>query len=345
MPVPSSNKKVNLLGLTPAAQADESSDDEGEESKLATQSVADSQFEHGGQVPNLSTPEDIAAWIAERRKRWPTKEKRDQAEKEAEERAKKREEERVARQEAGRAAAQARQEKWQKQKLEKEKSQLRQRMLKEQIVKAKTVTNGEPQSAAQLKAERLRKKAEKIAGQLKVAEAAIDVQDKENADDDLEALIDKVDVAAARQALGGDIDADISSDSSEYSDQDDTSSSGSSDSEVDSDDAPEELSSKQDGPEKARLPPRKLGTDADTRPLCTNFAKFGKCKFGRKCRYKHPRPDNKANTAHQSGARRKGLYQVMVEKEQEEERRRALKAIIALGDAGMLDDPPGTAAT
>jgi hypothetical protein len=37
--------------------------------------------------------------------------------------------------------------------------------------------------------------------------------------------------------------------------------------------------------------------------------------------------------------KRKGLWQVMVEKEKEEERRKVLEAIMSLGEKGLLDDP------
>ena len=59
-------------------------------------------------------------------------------------------------------------------------------------------------------------------------------------------------------------------------------------------------------------------------------------KFGSKCRFKHERPRKTEEST--IGNRRKGLYQIMVEKEQEEERKRALRVIIALGEAGVLDE-------
>ncbi|KAK5087946.1 hypothetical protein LTR05_002162 [Lithohypha guttulata] len=353
-------RKTNLLGLTPTArnEGSEAEDDEDEEAKLAAPAFTLNalQFEHRGQTSTLKTPEEIAAWVAERRKRWPTEAKREVAQKEAEERVKKHEQDKAARLEASKAAAKTRQEEWQKKKLEKEKSQLRQKMLKEQIHKAKAyATESTPLNAAQIKAERLRRKAEKIAQQLKVAEAQLEKQGptKDAADDaDLEALLTQVDRAAAVRSHGDDADVDAIESASEDSDvssrqgdtlmADDTSTSGTSDldsGESDSDAPPEELTSKRaDAPPPARR--ASLDASTDTRPLCTNLAKAGRCKFGRKCRFRHPKPDKKAVAAQQSGAgnRRKGIYQVMVEKEQEEEQKRVLRAIIALGDAGLLKD-------
>lgn len=370
---PEPPNKQNLLGLTPTAKDEDSeSDDDGEEAKLASTITSNSllQFEYRGQTSTLNSPAEIAAWIAERRKKWPTEAKREVARKEADERKKKWEVEKAARLEASKAAAKARQEERQKQKQEREKSQVRQKLIKEQIQKAKTeaatkATDGNVvPSAAQLKAEKLRKKAEKIAAQLKKAEEVLQNQEQqqdnskigddtaEHGDTDFEKLLAKVDRLAEAQANGIELDGSDMDESDSDSDPgglsaavaDDTSSSGSSaDSDSDSDSSPEQLSTKRAGPERVHQPGRKAVPD--TRPLCNNFAKTGRCKFGRRCHYKHEKPDKKALQAKESGTgnRRKGLYQVMVEKEQEEERKRALKVIIALGDSGLLNDTTATA--
>ncbi|RMZ84530.1 hypothetical protein DV737_g1108, partial [Chaetothyriales sp. CBS 132003] len=86
--------------------------------------------------------------------------------------------------------------------------------------------------------------------------------------------------------------------SSSWSNEDDTSSSGSdSDSDNDSDSSPEELSSK--------LAPEDLAAQSAARPAAV--------------------------------VKRKGLWDALVEKEREDENRKVLQAIIALGDVGMLD--------
>lgn len=89
-------RKHNQLGLTPASQDHESSSDEDEEAKLAnhipsgTQSnTALLQFEYKGRTATLQTAADIAAWIAERKKNFPTAAKAEVAKREAEEKGRK----------------------------------------------------------------------------------------------------------------------------------------------------------------------------------------------------------------------------------------------------------------
>lgn len=380
-------KKANLLGLTPDAQTSdsESEDDNEEESKLANAFANGNalQFEYRGETGLLQTPEDIVLWIAERRKKWPTEAKREIARKEAEEKRRKWETEKAARLEASRAAAKARQEEWQKQKLEREKSQIRQKLLRDQIqkasVKAKALGDNSIQNAAQMKAEKLGRKAQKVAQRLKIAETALVEQGQDtgsvttaetqagSADrNDIDALVAQVDrIAAAQQdptrANGVDLGIDVSNSDINTADEpdpiprlgantdvestipaDDTSTSGSSsedqDTDTDSSSPPEQLSSKPLHSQPANLPSR-LHTSAplDTRPLCTNYTKTGRCKFGRRCHFRHEKASKNAASHSKESGRRKGLYQVMVEKEQEAERRRALRVIIALGDAGVLD--------
>lgn len=78
-------RRHNQLGLTPKTEDHESSEEEAvdEESKLAaTQSsgpVSALQFTYKGQVATLKSPSDIAAWIAERKKRYPTKKRAEEA--------------------------------------------------------------------------------------------------------------------------------------------------------------------------------------------------------------------------------------------------------------------------
>lgn len=397
---PPTPKKSNLLGLTPAVKpanldSDSESDAE-EESKLATALSTNPNtltFEHNGQPASLSTPEEIASWIAERRKKWPTEAKRETARQQAEERKRKYDAEKAARLEAGKAAAKARLVEREKQRVEREKSLVRQRLLREQILKsadkAKTKGKGSDgqdvaQSAAQIKADKLRRKAAKVAQKLKLAELALEKQtqgtspelvrdeaDEDNLqegddkvkENDIDTLLAQVDqIAAAQQNLDSnptapdanidvnidfdldtDTDTDLTDDSA-ASIADDTSTSGSSNSDSDSDpDAPpDQLTSKDSSTLNSFKPP---SSHIDTRPLCTNYTKTGRCKFGRRCRFKHEKPaalDRKSGSGgsgKDGGAgKRKGLYQVMVQKEIEEERRRVVRAIIALGEAGWFDE-------
>lgn len=353
-------RKTNLLGLTPAKQTSdsESEDDNEEESKLANILAGKNvlQFEYRGETSSLNTPEEIAAWVAERRKRWPTEAKREVARKEAEERKKRAEAENAARIEASKIAAKAKQEEREKQRIEREKSQVRQKMLHDHIQKAglraKQLAAGSAQNPAQIKAARLGKKAQIVSHQLKVAEMALakQTQGKHTNDEselqgdsekDIDTLMAQLDQIAAAQQGQKQVNADTTSEPDSDADAaDDTSTSGSSspsDTESESDSGPEQLSSK--NPQPPAKPPTNGPAPADRRPLCVNYTRTGRCKFGKRCRFRH----DKAALAQESGAgtggRRKGLYQVLVEKELEMERRRALRVIIALGDAGILDEP------
>ncbi|KAL8796935.1 MAG: hypothetical protein Q9195_000706 [Heterodermia aff. obscurata] len=73
-------RRHNQLGLTPKTEEHESSseeeDDQDEEMKLAAAVGAAAQqirFEYNGQTSTLQSSSEIAAWIAERKKRFPTK--------------------------------------------------------------------------------------------------------------------------------------------------------------------------------------------------------------------------------------------------------------------------------
>lgn len=346
-------RKSNLLGLTPASyESEPESDGEDDEVKLANTVSGDTiSFEHRGQKMSLSSPAEIAAWIAERRSKYPTKLKADAAKQEAEEKARQWEERKKANQEAARV----RKEERDKERYEREKKTLREKLIAAQIQKSKAAiadAKTDPTEKALLKADRLRKRAERATQQLKEAEAALDkararrrdltqssTDHTTNAASDPDGLAISADSPKiADPKLSG--DSDMDSDTISSTDVEDTSSSGSSDSEedVDSDSAPEEASSKLDGPE--RVPPPKRAMETSQSAVCRNLSKTGKCKFGKKCRYSHDVPsrkDTKAKSKLSSvPARRKGLYQIMVEKEHEDDHKRALRAIIALGDQGLL---------
>jgi Nuclear fragile X mental retardation-interacting protein 1 (NUFIP1)/Zinc finger C-x8-C-x5-C-x3-H type (and similar) len=128
---------------------------------------------------------------------------------------------------------------------------------------------------------------------------------------------------------------------------------------------PEELTSKRTAPDRVSPPPRiypsknsaqtSILADADhpaSRIPCRNLLRTGRCHFGERCRYRHDLPkrgghqrdemrkERKGREGHggKRSAGRKGLYQVMVEKEVEEERREALRATGKTGERGMLKE-------
>ena len=88
-PCPTKKRKHNPLGLTPRTDAYESSGDEdaNEESKLAAGlgSTTGLAFTHRGKLCALRSPAEIAAWIAERKRCYPTKARAEEAARKAEE--------------------------------------------------------------------------------------------------------------------------------------------------------------------------------------------------------------------------------------------------------------------
>jgi hypothetical protein len=309
-------KPKNGLGLTPAAADEsESEDDNEEERKLAEASRGqDLQFSYRGQSANLRTPEEIAAWIAERKRRYPTQAKREAAQKEAEEKRKKWQAEKDARMEKSRLARE-------------------QRAAKTRGTRGRGRAKPEPASAAEtnallqakLHAEKLRRKALKAQRDLVAAEAALEGA----------ALPQKT----ADDKPGEDVSSDDSmgsiSDSSVLSE-----SSSDSSSDSDSDATPEIQSSKV---QVEALPLREDAASkaSSSKRPCKNFLKTGRCTFGDRCRYSHEvksREQKQRSVGPATKPARKSLYQVMVEREQDEEHRVVLNAIIALGKQGFLDE-------
>ncbi|KAI1617534.1 hypothetical protein EDD36DRAFT_4005 [Exophiala viscosa] len=354
-------KKQNLLGLTPtnADPDSELEDDEGEETRLATQAKSAPhglEIEYRGQVSTLQTAAEIAAWIAERKARYPTAVKVEAAKKEAAEKKRKWEEEKAARFEANRQARIKRDEERKQQQIERAQREAEARKV-ERLAKNK---DAELDSAtmAEMKAEKLRKKALKAEQRLVKAEEALRIaQEKRDALAASQTKDQSLKAAAPDDGQPSQLEQVDNLSDPDTIDADATSSSGtsttdagsdSSEADSDSDSAPEVISTKQTAlvhdltgqhPKVARVdPPR----------LCNTFAKTGRCKFGSRCRYTHDTSRGKKTStkpplsSQPTNTGRKGLWEVMVEKEQEEERKRLLEAIITLGERGILDDPGPT---
>lgn len=374
-------RKQNILGLTPASldQASESEDDEGEEERLAARVKPSGhalQFEYKGRVATLRTPEEIAAWIAERKKRYPTQAKAEAAKKEAEEKKRKWEEEKQARLEAKREAwARRDQERKEQERMRRQHRQSQQQEKERQAhEKDKDL---DPAALAKSRAEKLRKRALKAERELAEAEEALRQAEANAKTSTTQPATDETAQASANafetphaevesldpSSHPGPGDADFTSSSgSSGTDSDSENESASEDaSDSASDSAPEVVSTKQAAMavDHATLPPAKKPGPI-SRP-CKNLIRFGRCKFGSHCRFSHEKPkdgDDMEKTANDGRAdprrkktmlshtsttsRRKGLFQLMVEKEQEEERQRLLEAIITLGENGILDEPTTT---
>ena len=408
-------RKHNQLGLTPASQDRESSPDgEDEEARLAGRSEpCNLQFEHRGRTSTLRTAAEIATWIAERKKNFPTQAKAEAAKKEAEAKQRKWQEEKKARDEAVKAQREQRE----RERNEREKERLRKKLEEDLRVKAQAAAQkqkekekeeGEEQivlaaaTKAKIKAERLRRrvlkaerelaKAEQAAQEARTRRASVqsaesmkkdnEVNDTATADSSIEieaqtlderpvevhqqedhpssealisthglaAVADRVIIKPADVSTNDNLsgspastsssaDSDISlSDSSHFSDSDATSSSGST---SDSDASPQRETSKHVTPERI-LPPH----HKSRRPtMCRKLVRTGKCPYGSSCWYshdidpavaEHQKKGKRKQIQQVKKERRKGLFEVMVEKEKEEERRRVLQAIVFLGENGML---------
>jgi hypothetical protein len=355
-------KKHNLLGLTPTnfEQDSEPEDDADEEQRLAAQTAPAAGgylFEYNGNPLVLRNRDEILAWIAERKRRYPTAAKREAAKKMAEEEKKKREEEYKARLQARKDA----QVKRDQERAEQKKPRGDERKKARQQEARKQMDNEmDEASRARLKAEKLRKKALKAQKDLEEAEEAL--LRAQTKDDDLSLAQGrpKDDAEPAPKAA-------TTSFPSPTLDHDETSSSGSSvsdpdsasdsDSDSDLDSAPEVLSTKDalgsSGVASEFSQPR---AGARNTPVCKYFARTRRCKHGSACRYSHDlsqksthqKADGKSNldaknaaTTTSGNVKRKGLWQVMVEKEEEAERKRVLEAIITLGQRGLLDNESG----
>jgi hypothetical protein len=366
--------------LTPKTEDHESSEEEeeaDEESKLAQTgpAAASLQFTYKGQTAKLQSAADIAAWIAERRKKFPTQARVDEKKKAMEEAKAARD----AAREAARLEKEKEREKTKQQRLEQKPSEeaadpaldealkaqrkadkIRRNLDREQKRFAKAEAAAE---AARLKVEALQRQAQGLEEPTQVngsaapeskqeAELTIESSDSAEAVDPM--ALDATDTAKAPGSQLVDtssipaetVDAtadrlegamDVSSDVSDASDW--TSSSGSeSESESDGDDeaAPEEASSRRQGPERVPPPPRE-----GKKIRCRHFARSGQCNRGDSCQFSHEVPERgpktKAKTVEKKEKGRKGLLQALLDRQKEEEDRRAMEVISWLGQNGLLE--------
>ncbi|GAD92678.1 CCCH zinc finger protein [Paecilomyces variotii No. 5] len=397
-------RRHNQLGLTPKTEEHESSeeeDDVDEEAKLAQSgSAASLQFTYKGRISTLQSQADIAAWIEERKKRFPTQQR-------VEERKKVHEEAQRARNEALKQKQKQREEAKQKQKEARAKQEqakeerkaaaegsenpmdaaakarqkadkLRRKLMKEEKRAAKAEADAE---RARLEAEALKKGTSTGTGtQESTQEAAPKAEggDESTTVKDVNVPQSSTETAATphmppedtpvvtgerstqgEQAM--DIDGAASMPSPEmYDTSDETSSSGSdlssddssesgsdSGSDGDSDSAPEEVSSRRDGPERVPPPPR----EAAKKKVCRHFLQKGRCSRGDQCRFSHDvtakAQTKPAEKKAKEKAGRKGLLQALLAREREDEDRRVMQTIMWLGEHGMLDTPdkPGQETT
>ncbi|KAL9023933.1 MAG: hypothetical protein Q9180_008055, partial [Flavoplaca navasiana] len=122
---------------------------------------------------------------------------------------------------------------------------------------------------------------------------------------------------------------------------DDTSSSGSSSSSSEPDaEGPEPVSSRSKGPQKVRPPKR---VDKQEKAVCRDFLKTGRCRRGKRCRWRHALPERGRRKQEEETpfrVERKSLHQRLVEQELEKERQE--KAKLEQHDHQTQHDTPTT---
>ncbi|KAL2352316.1 hypothetical protein BJ546DRAFT_1064593 [Cryomyces antarcticus] len=129
-------KSHNQLGLTPRTESHEESEDEDadEEATFAATSQ-ELKFEYRGQTSTLGSSADIAAWIEERRKRFPTKQRIEERKEEGRKRIDQRKEAQQAQQRAHNQESQ-RKRKERKTKVEQNDNEQRKKAIEKHLIKA-----------------------------------------------------------------------------------------------------------------------------------------------------------------------------------------------------------------
>lgn len=335
-------RKHNQLGLTPKTEEHESSeeeDDVDEESKLAGgDGDGDSglKFTYRGRTSTLQSPADIAAWIAERKKKFPTQARVEEKKKAMEEAKKAREEAAKQRELQREESKRLQKEAWERKEREKHGGE---------DSPAKSPNPADAAAKAKLKADRLRRKLMKEERRIAKAEADAErarlkvealqkgsTKDESGQDvgqdghlqpaNEQEAVVYQGDRESDTKPTDPDaqftqtepqIDGGIPGASlSASEDSDWTSSSGSDHSstdpaESDSDDsAPEEMTSHRTGPDRVPPPPGE-----QKKRICRHFARNGRCLRGERCKFVHEMPERGPKTKPAENRGRRGILQAV----------------------------------
>ncbi|QKX54031.1 uncharacterized protein TRUGW13939_01113 [Talaromyces rugulosus] len=324
-------RKFNQLGLTPKTEEHESSGEEedvDEEARFvsAANPGGSLEFTFRGRTSTLNSTADIQAWIAERKKRFPTQARVEEKKKAQEETRKQRD---LQRDEARRKQQEAR-----------ERNKTESKEVGEQGVDPMDAALKAKERAARLrkkllKEERRLQKAEADAERARLmAEASQRGQEVDNRDT-------KDAVVQGGTTKDPSSTEPLASSPAQGDHQEESIGSGPSDDTDISDDAPEEVSSRRDGPERVPPPPR--GIDAKQKKPCHNFQRRGRCPRGDRCRYSHevsglPGPGDKlrSDTTTKRPVRR-GLFQMLVSQEMEARDGQVMQAISWLGSQGLLE--------
>ncbi|RAL07433.1 CCCH zinc finger protein [Aspergillus homomorphus CBS 101889] len=327
------------------------------------------QVTYRGRTSTLQTSEDIKAWIEERKKRFPTQARVEEKKKAMEEAKKARDEalrqKKLQRQEQNPPQKDAKNQKGREQLNHKDQrkdskdpvdiaakaklkaDKLRRKLMREEKRVARAEADAE---RARMRVEELQKSSTNTAteqdqpdapmenaseSQIKPPEPTTTPASGPGVEETAPAIDPKPDAAGTHAGDAASVSSLDDSDSSDW-----TSSSGSDSSSEDSDgsdndSAPEEATSKREGPERVPPPAR----ETKKKVLCRHFARRGRCKHGDKCKFSHELPERgtKAKPTEQKG--RKGLLQALLDRQKTEDDRKVMEAIVWLGENGMLDAP------
>lgn len=345
-------RKHNQLGLTPNAGDHESSEDEeaeneDEESKLArAASNATTHISYKGKTATLQTPAEVAAWLAERKKKYPTLAQAE-AKKKAIEEAKAARQQKIQEQQVKRKEGRKQSDKTTKPSESTDaqrKEEIRRNLEREQQRIAKAVAEAD---AARLRLEALQKEALSLNTESEKEEDVLATEEpiKGQSQDpvpgsdlkhELPAKVEphgntpefEPEVPTIAQDSGSvteesqikpetSVEGPIESEIQEMEDADhgsDWTSSGGSDAgsetDSDSDSAPEQASSRRMGPERVPPPPRE-----GKKSICRYFARNGHCNRGDQCKFLHEAsekgPKARSEKKPEKESRRKGLYQAV----------------------------------
>ncbi|EUC41701.1 hypothetical protein COCMIDRAFT_40158 [Bipolaris oryzae ATCC 44560] len=300
IPKPDNKKRKVTLGLSQKVEQDESSGEEDVDEEAAFSAKLKSggfAFEHEGETITIQTGAEVAAWIKDRRKNFPTQQRIIEKQEEA----------------ARKRSAELEFLRRMKGKPPKESEPVT--PIQKQPNKDR---NGAKTDSAKQEAEKrrqeelatLRKKLHESMVKKQSAPATVDLglgYDSETESDEESSVLSESSVVS----------------SSEESDSDSGSDSG-------SDEAPETASSKTAPPPIKVPPPPPATSRAETKSkkMCTNWKRNGRCPYLSKCKYQHP-PKEEDN-------KRQGLYERMVEQELVKADQLALDAIKYLGQNGFL---------
>ncbi|CAO2656549.1 Nn.00g053520.m01.CDS01 [Neocucurbitaria sp. VM-36] len=291
-------RKLNL-GLTEHPMPEESSEDEeiDEEARYSAKLKGGGfAFEHNGEQISIQTAAEVAAWVKDRKKRFPTQKR--VMEKTQEAAMKRKSELEFLRKLNGRAP-------------KPDTSPRKERPIKVRDESRQNKTKREEDGQRHDELAALRKKLHESMLEKQSKSSAVDLglgYDSETASDEESSVLSESSVVSS---------------SEESSDESDSES-------ADSDEAPEPTSSKV-GPPPIKVPPP-APPPASTQPkhgkrkICPNWEQHGRCSYSNKCKFAHPPKEEK----------RVGLYEMMVEQELVKADQLALDAIKYLGQHGFL---------